>query len=218
MSLADITKLVSDFRGAARRAIDAGFDGIELHAANAYLFEQFINGELNTRGDSYGGSIENRIRLLLEVIDAMSEEIGSAMIGVRVTPFGRMSDMKGFSDEADTWLSVAAELDLRDLAYLHCSDKDGMVDQDVPQDFVAKFRQAYTGRLISAGGFTLQQAQEAIATSALDLVAFGRPFIANPDFVDRLRHGWPVEEADRDTFYGLHGERGYTDYPTYCAP
>lgn len=211
----EIPRLVDDFRRAARRAMDAGFDGVELHAANAYLFEQFINGELNTRADAYGGSIENRIRLLLETIDAMSDEIGSGKIGVRITPFGRMSDMKGFADEADTWLAVAHALSRRDLAYLHCSDKDGMADAGVPSGFGSEFRRAYQGTLISAGGFTLQDAQAAVMSSSLDMVAFGRPFISNPDFVERVRNGWPLKEADRATFYGPHGPKGYTDYLRY---
>jgi 2,4-dienoyl-CoA reductase-like NADH-dependent reductase (Old Yellow Enzyme family) len=214
----EIPRLVADFRRAARRAMDAGFDGVELHAANAYLFEQFINGELNTRTDAYGGSIENRIRLLLETIDAMSEEIGSKSIGVRITPFGRMSDMKGFADEADTWLAVAHALNRRGLAYLHCSDKDGMADTAVPREFASAFRSAYQGTLVSAGGFTLEGAQAAVQSTSLDMVAFGRPFISNPDFVERMRNGWPLEEADRATFYGPHGAKGYTDYTRYMDP
>jgi 2,4-dienoyl-CoA reductase-like NADH-dependent reductase (Old Yellow Enzyme family) len=215
LPISEIPRLVNDFRSAARRAIDAGFDGIELHAANAYLFEQFINGELNTRADQYGGSIENRLRLLLETIDAMSEEIGSDKIGVRITPFGRMSDMKGFADEVATWLAVAHALNERSLAYLHCSDKGSMVADSGSLVFAENFRRAFTGPLISAGGFSLDDAQAAIQSSALDLVAFGRPFISNPDLVERLRNGWPLQGMDRATFYGPHGAKGYTDYPHF---
>jgi 2,4-dienoyl-CoA reductase-like NADH-dependent reductase (Old Yellow Enzyme family) len=154
----ELPRIIEEFVLAARRAMAAGFDGVELHGANGYLFEQFINGALNTRDDAYGGSIANRLRLQLDTLDAVSAEVGAHRVAVRISPFGRLYDMQPFDDEDRTWLTLAA---------------------------------------------------------ALDLVAFGRPFIANPDFVERITHGWPLAEADRATFYGLHGATGYTDYPTW---
>lgn len=212
-----IPRLIHDFVRAARRAIDAGFDGVELHGANGYLFEQFINGELNTRDDAYGGSIENRLRLLLETMDALIAEVGAQRVGVRFSPFGRLYDMKPFADERETWLAVAAAMEARKIAYVHTSDQLVLGAQAIPADFAAAFRRAWRGTLISAGGFDQQSGERAIQDGALDLVAFGRPFIANPDLVERMENGWPWAVADRATFYGLHGATGYTDYPNYVA-
>lgn len=215
LATSEIARVINDFVLAARRAMAAGFDGIELHGANGYLFDQFINGELNTRDDAYGGSIDNRLRLMLETIDALIAEVGAGRIGVRVSPFGRLYDMRPFSDERETWLALAAALNQRRLAYVHTSDQLTLGQAPIPSRFAAEFREAYQGTLISAGGFDQAGAEAALRDGRLDLVAFGRPFIANPDFVERMRNGWPLAEADRATFYGLHGAKGYTDYPAY---
>lgn len=211
----EIPRVVDDFVRSARMAIAAGFDGIELHGANGYLFEQFLNGELNTRTDAYGGAIDNRMRLLLDTVDALVAEVGAHRVGVRISPFGRLYDMQPFADERETWLAVAAALDARHLAYVHTSDQLVMGCEAIPASFVTAFRAAYRGTLISAGGFEQASAERALQDDQLDLVAFGRPFIANPDLVARMEHGWPLATADRATFYGLHGARGYTDYTTY---
>ncbi len=211
----DISRVVGDFVRAARRAMAAGFDGIELHGANGYLFEQFVNGELNTRDDAYGGSIDNRLRFLLETIDALIAEVGAGRIGVRLSPFGRLYDMKPFADERDTWLALAAALNERQLAYVHTSDQLALGEEPMPTSFAAEFRKVYHGTLISAGGFDQAGAEAALQDGRLNLIAFGRPFIANPDLVERMKNGWPLAEADRSTFYGLHGPKGYTDYPAY---
>lgn len=220
LETSEVQRVTADFVNAARRAMDAGFDGIELHGANGYLFEQFLNGALNTRKDAYGGSIANRQRLLLETLDAVALEIGSARVGVRLSPFGRLFDMHPYSDEAQTWLSLAAALNERGLAYVHLSDQLTLGADAIPQGFASQFRQAYTGTLIAAGGFDRALAQQALDNGDLDLIAFGRPFIANPDLVERMRNDWPLAQADRATFYGLNGSptEGYTDYPAYaCA-
>lgn len=211
----EIVAIEGDFVAAAKHAIQAGFDGIEVHAGNGYLFEQFINGELNTREDCYGGSIENRLRLLLETIDHVSQAIGSRRVGVRISPFGRTNAMHPFDDETQTWLALAAELSRRELTYVHLSDQH-TISADCESDFFAHFRKAYPGTLIVAGGFDQQSAEAALQAGKADLIGFGSPFIANPDLVERMAHGWPLAKADRETFYGLHGARGYTDYPRYA--
>ncbi|WP_313518238.1 alkene reductase [Pseudomonas sp.] len=217
LSVDEIRRITGDFVSAARRAMDAGFDGIELHGANGYLFEQFINGALNTREDAYGGSIANRQRFLLETLDALSAEIGREKVGVRLSPFGRLYDMQPYADEAETWVTLAAELDARHLAYVHLSDQLTIGAEAIPEGFASQFRQAFRGTLLAAGGFNRITAEAALASGELDLIAFGRPFIANPDLVERMQHGWPLAEGERATFYGVNGSvtRGYTDYPRY---
>jgi 2,4-dienoyl-CoA reductase-like NADH-dependent reductase (Old Yellow Enzyme family) len=210
---AELTEIVSDFVAAGRRAMQAGFDGVEIHGANGDLFEQFINGELNTRDDGYGGSIENRLRLLLDTIDALGVVIGARFVGVRISPFGRLNDMQPYDDESATWLALAAELGRRDLAFVHLGDQRILGSGET--DFFAKFRQAYPGTLIIAGGFNQDSAEAALQAGTADLIAFGQPFVANPDLVERMANGWPLALAERNTLYGLHGARGYTDYPRY---
>ena len=208
LDAAGIRAVIEDFRRAARNAMTAGFDGVEIHAGNGYLFEQFINAGLNTREDRYGGApIANRLRLLLETVDAISAEIGSTRVGVRVSPFVRLADLHAFEGEEATWLALAGALAQRNLAYVHASHLGTPA-------FQASFRSAYCGTLLLAGGFTPETAEQALATGDTDLVAFGKPFIANPDLVERLRNGWPLAEAGREAFYG-GGAEGYTDYPGY---
>ncbi|MCT9812183.1 alkene reductase [Acidovorax sp. Be4] len=211
----EVAAVVGDFVAAGRRAMEVGFDGVEIHGANGYLFEQFINGELNTRQDRYGGSIENRLRLLLETIDGLIAAIGSSRVGVRISPFGRLYDMHPFDDEKQTWLALAAELGQRDLAYVHLSDQR-TIGADCEAAFFVDFRTAYPGTLIVAGGFDQDSAEAALKAGKADLIGFGQPFIANPDLVERMANGWPLAQAQRDTLYGLHGARGYTDYPRYA--
>ncbi len=212
----EVRRVTADFVSAARRAIDAGFDGVELHGANGYLFEQFLNGALNTRTDEYGGSVANRQRFLLETLDALAAEIGRTRVGVRLSPFGRLFDMHPYAQEAESWLSLATALNERNLAYVHLSDQLTLGAEAIPHGFATQFRQAYQGTLIAAGGFNRALAETVLEKGDLDLVAFGRPFIANPDLVERMQHNWPLAEGDRTTFYGINGSptRGYTDYPT----
>lgn len=211
----EVARITMDFVRAACLAIDVGFDGVELHGANGYLFEQFINGALNQREDRYGGSIENRLRFLLETLDALIAEVGGKRVGVRISPFGRLFDMEPYADEAETWIAAAAALTAREIAYVHLSDQLTIGAEKMPDGFAHAFRQAYRGTLIAAGGFDRESAEAALQSGDLDLVAFGRPFIANPDLVDRLRNGHPLAVPDRATWYGPSGEKGYTDYPTW---
>lgn len=213
LSTEEVGTIKNDFVQAARRAVEAGFDGVEIHGANGYLFEQFINPCVNDRTDRYGGSIENRIRLLLETIDAVADAIGRGKVGVRISPFGRLFDMAPFDDEAQTWVAVAHAIHQRDIAYVHLSDQLTIGAERMPVGFAQTFRESYQGTLIAAGGFDRESAQAALESGALDLVAFGRPFIANPDLVERMKNNWPIATPDRATFYGNSGEKGYVDYP-----
>jgi N-ethylmaleimide reductase len=213
----EMLSVTEDFVQAARNGRIANMDGVELHAANGYLFEQFINGALNTRRDQYGGaSIANRLRFTLETVDAVAAEIGSERTGIRLSPFGRYNDMHPFGDEEETWLTLAGELTSRKLAYVHISDQETLGEQAIPAGFVDQFRRAYTGTLILAGGFSGETGQAALDAGRADLIAIGRPFISNPDLVERLRNGWPLVTEDRATFY-QGGRAGYVDYPTFDA-
>lgn len=215
LSIEEIGSVVQDYVHAAKNAIRAGFDGVEIHAANGYLLEQFINGGLNTREDQYGGqSHENRIRFALEVTDAVSQAIGAGKTGIRLAPFGRLFDMHAFEGEEDTWIMLAEQLSARNLAFVHLSDQQTLGAQAIPEGFGTKFRNAYKGTLIIAGGFDKQSAQACLAKGDADLIGFGRPYISNPDLVERMKNDWPLTEPDRATFYG-GTEHGYTDYPFY---
>lgn len=213
----EVQRVIQDFVASARRAMEAGFDGVELMAANAFLFDQFLSSKLNTRTDQYGGSIANRQRLLLETVDAIAAEIGAAKVGVRVSPFGRIYDMEAFDGEAETWMSVASALNQRNLAYVHLNYQTTISAAGTPHGFGAAFREAYRGTLIGAGGFTQALADQELAKGELDLIAFGTAFISNPDLVARMQNGWPLAEPDFSTFYGVIGARGYTDYPEYAV-
>ena len=209
----EIGMVIQDYVQAAENAIQAGFDGVEIHAANGYLLEQFINGALNTRNDEYGGeSIGNRLRFVLEVTDAVSRTIGAGKTGIRLAPFGRLFDMHPFDNEEQTWLTLAEELTTRGLAYVHLSDQQTLGEQAIPEGFIDKFRTAYHGTLIIAGGFDKQRAESYLQQGKADLIAFGRPYIANPDLTERMKNDWPLNEVNRATMYG-GSEAGYTDYP-----
>lgn len=208
----EIGRVIGDLVHAAKNAIQAGFDGVEIHAANGYLFEQFINGTLNRRTDRYGGSIENRLRFPREALEAVIAAVGAERTGIRLAPFGRYGDMQAYDDEAETWLAAAATLSAAGPAYIHLSDQLTLGESGIPPGFVRRFKSACPVPLILAGGFDLTRAQKAVDDGDADLIAIGRPFIANPDLVDRCRTGQTVAEPDRATFYG-GGAKGYTDYP-----
>ncbi|WP_226991650.1 glutathione S-transferase N-terminal domain-containing protein [Citrobacter amalonaticus] len=210
----EIPRITQDFVDAGNRAIEAGFDGVEVHGAHGHIFEQFINGELNTRQDRYGGSIENRLRFLLETLDALTDAIGGQHVGVRLSPFGRLLGMRPFADEAETWLTAARELGQRNLAYVNLSNQHTMgTEHDT--EFFNEFRNAYEGTLIIAGGYSRESAEDALKKNKLDLVGFAHHFVSNPDLVDRLKNDYPLAGIDGTTLYGLYGSRGYTDYPRY---
>jgi len=215
----ELPGIVEAFRQATKNALAAGFDGVEIHGANGYLLEQFLQSRSNHRTDAYGGSIENRARLLLEVTQAAIDVCGANRVGVRLSPYGNAND-SGEPDPMPLYSHVVKALDRLGLAYLHFieprSSGAGRSDvsrQNVPSAMVL-FRPLWSGVLITAGGFTGETANAAIADCHADAIAFGRFFISNPDLPDRLRHGFPFTPYDRATFYGGE-EKGYTDYPFY---
>lgn len=206
-----IQAVIDDFRRAAANAIAAGFDGIEIHAANGYLIEQFINPVLNTRTDLYGGAtLENRCRFLLEVVDAVIDEIGADSVGVRLSPYNALQAMPPYPETSDTYLYIADALNQRGVTYVHLV----LLETVISSGLLEKFRKHWKGALILAGGLTADRADRLIDDGLADLVAFGTPFIANPDFVERTRHGWTLAMANRASIYGGRAE-GYIDYPTY---
>jgi N-ethylmaleimide reductase len=215
----EVRGIVEAFRQAAKNALKAGFDGVEIHGANGYLLEQFLQSRSNQRTDQYGGSIENRARLLLEITQAAIDVWGAARVGVRLSPHGIAND-SGEADPMPLYTHVVKALDKLGLAYLHFieprSSGAGRADvnwQNVPSAMVL-FRPLYSGVLITAGGFTGASANAAIAEGHADAIAFGRIFISNPDLPRRLQHGFPITPYNRATFYGGE-EKGYTDYPAY---
>ncbi|RKP51890.1 alkene reductase [Pararobbsia silviterrae] len=217
LALDEIPRVVGDFANAARRAVDAGFDGVEIHGANGYLVEQFINGAVNDRTDRYGGNtVEHRARFALDVVDACIAAIGRERVGIRLSPFGRLHELGDFDGEADTFLYLARELGARKIAYVHIMDQASRGAPAMPEGFLERFREAYRGTLILAGGLDFDKATQLVERGTIDLAAFGAPYIANPDLVERLRHGWPIAEVDPATYYGGDA-RGYLDYPHYTG-
>ncbi|MGC1783940.1 MAG: alkene reductase [Acidobacteriaceae bacterium] len=214
LQLAEIPGILEDYRRAAKNALAAGFDGIEVHGANGYLLEQFLLGHTNLRTDAYGGSIENRSRLLLEVMDTVIGVWGSNQVGVRLSPWGR-----GYSGETDIvplYTYVMRKLAGKNLAYVHLIEphtREGAAP--IPEEArspLATFRPFYPGVIVTAGGYTRETAMAIVESGLADAVAFGRIFIANPDLPRRLMEDKPLNPYDRGTFYGGN-EHGYTDYP-----
>lgn len=220
LTIAEIQGLVESFRAAAKRGIAAGFDGVELHGANGYLVDQFLQDGSNKRTDIYGGSIENRSRFLLEVTNALISVWGSDKVGVRVGPSGNFGDMSDSNPEA-LFTYVAQQLNKLNLAYLHLIEPrvlGNAEDETKDQNPVASqlIRKYYNGTIIAAGGFDGASAEAIIQAGDADLVAFGRHFIANPDLPERIRNNWPLNDYIRDHFFGGTNV-GYTDYPFYKA-
>ena len=214
-----IPGVIEAYRQAARNALEAGFDGVEIHGANGYLIEQFLQSHTNLRTDQYGGGIENRVRFLMEVTQAVIEVRGADKVGVRLSPYG-VANGSGEPDPMPLYSHAIKSLDPLGLAYLHFveprSSGAGRAEvnhQNVPAAMVL-FRPMWSGKLITAGGFTGETANAAIAAGHADAIAFGRIFISNPDLPRRLQRGFPLTPYNRATFYG--GEAaGYTDYPVH---
>ena len=212
MSGDDISAAIAEYADAARNAVLAGFDGVELHAANGYLLEQFIRPNSNVRTDSYGGSLENRARFVLEVVDAVTAAIGSDRVGIRLSPFGVFNDMPLYDDMEEEYAWLAKQPNLAALAFIHLVDHSSMGAPNVPDSMKATFRKEFKGALILSGGYDAERAERDLAGGKCDLIAFGRPFIANPDLVERWKRGASMNIPDMDTFY-TPGPKGYTDYP-----
>jgi N-ethylmaleimide reductase len=212
LSLDEIPRLIRDYEHAARCAREAGFDGVELHAANGYLLDQFMRDGANRRTDDYGGSVENRLRLTLQAADAIARVWPASRIGIRISPVSPSNDMSD-SDPAAVFLPLARKLSERGLAYIHVVEGATGGPRDVGAFDFAALRAAFSGAYIANNGYSRQMAVEALAENRADLIAFGRLFLANPDLVERFRRNADLNEPDKTTFYG-GGPKGYTDYPT----
>ncbi|AJC21750.1 alkene reductase [Pandoraea pulmonicola] len=212
LSVAEIAEIVDQYRVAAQNAMAAGFDGVELHGANGYLVNQFIDSNANTRTDRYGGSLENRLRFLREVAEALVEGTGDASrVGIRLAPLTTLNGCVD-ADPETTYLAAAKLLGEVGVGYLHIAEADWDDAPEMPIEFKLKLRAVYPGVLIYAGGYTAERARNAIAEGWADMVGFGRPFVANPDLPARLRVDAPLALHNRDTLFG-GGARGLTDYP-----
>lgn len=211
LSETEIARVVQDFANAAHNALDAGFDGVELHAANGYLINQFIDSGANTRTDRYGGSLVNRLRFLGEVTAAVASVTGPERLGVRLAPLTTLQGAVDHTPQA-TYLGAARMLDDLGVAYVHIAEADWEDAPEMPVAFKEALRLIYRGTLIYAGKYTSERAEEALCNGWADLIGFGRPFVANPDLPYRLRQGLPLNEPDDRRFFG-GAEVGYTDYP-----
>lgn len=207
-----LPQVVQSFVKAAQNAIAAGFDGVELHAANGYLLEQFLSPHANQREDAYGGSAENRNRFVLEVARAVSEAIGKEKTGIRISPYGAFNDIFAFEGIDEQYRLLVEGLNQLNLAYLHMVNHASMGAPEVPEAIQAMCRHTFKGTYILSGGFDQTSAEGALSANRGDLVAFGRPFLSNPDLVERFRKGQPLAQPDFNTLY-TPGEVGYTDYP-----
>ncbi|WP_236234435.1 alkene reductase [Pseudomonas tohonis] len=214
LALDEIPGVVAAYAQGAANALRAGFDGVEVHAANGYLLDQFLCSGSNQRIDAYGGSAANRARLVLQVIDAVIATTGdSGRVGVRISPMGTFGDISD-ANPRETFGYLVEQLNSRNLAYLHINKPDWLGGTfEGFDDLLRELRDRYQGRIILAGGLDSGSAEQALASGLADAVAFGRPYIANPDLVERLRQGAPLNQPDANTFYG-GAEAGYTDYPT----
>ena len=215
LTTAEVRQVIQDFANAARNAIEAGFDGVELHGANGYLIEQFLNPAVNNRTDEYGGSLYNRSRFLLEAIDACIQAIGAGKVAIRLTPYGGLHEMPHYAELEETYQYLAKELSARKLAYVHLMDQKSRGSYAIPDGFLERFRSWYDGVLILAGGLNRELSESLIDAGTIDVAAFGEPFIANPDLVDRLKHNWPLTPTNRELHYALTLE-GYTDWKAYA--
>jgi N-ethylmaleimide reductase len=208
----EIPGIIEVFRQGAINALDAGFDGVELHGANGYLIDQFLRDSTNQRDDDYGGSIQNRARLLREVLAVVIEEVGADRVGIRLSPVTPANDVSDSNPQA-LFDHVVGEIDKLAPVYIHVVEgATGGARDYAPFDYAA-LRKAFRGTYIANNGYTPETAHAALATGAADLIAFGKPFLANPDLVERLRRDAPLNAPDKATFYG-GGAKGYTDYPT----
>jgi N-ethylmaleimide reductase len=212
----DVAEAIAEFRRAATIAMEAGFDGVEIHGANGYLIEQFLNPLVNQRTDGYGGSMERRNRLALEIARAVVAAIGRDRVGIRLSPYGVFNGTAAFPEVEAQYLTLVHSLSALGLLYLHLVDHSSMGAPPVPADFKLKLRDAFDGVFILSGGFDHASAEQALLDKRGDLIAFGRPFLANPDLVARMRKDAPLNPPIEATFY-VPGAKGYTDYPTLAA-
>ena len=216
MTTDDIAHVVAEYAKSAQLAIAAGFDGVELHAANGYLLEQFLNANVNQRVDGYGGSIQGRNRFVLEVVRATVQAIGAHRVGIRLSPYGVLNSTGAYPDLDAQYMALTEQLAELGIVYVHLLDHSAMGTPPVPSELKFRLRVAFKGLFILAGGFDKSSADFALGAGHADLIAFGRPFIANPDLVARMQAKSELNAVDMSTCY-TPGPQGYTDYPTLGA-
>ncbi|HZX73701.1 MAG TPA: alkene reductase [Cyclobacteriaceae bacterium] len=216
LSAEQLVETKNEYVQAARHAVEAGFDGIELHSANGYLLEQFLSPYSNKRTDIYGGSFENRSRFVLEVAREVSEAIGKDKVGIRLSPFGVFNEMPHYPEIEAAYTYLAEELNKIGIVYLHLVDHSSGGAPEVPLSIKKTIREKFKNTLILSGGYTLARAEEDLSTGFADLVAFGKAFITNPDLVERLQKGLPLNsKLDPNSLYSPDA-KGYTDYPVFA--
>lgn len=222
MSIMDINDTINEFVTAARNAVEAGFDGVELHSANGYLLEQFLNPAVNIRTDQYGGSVENRSRFVVELVQALVEAVGTSRLGIRFSPYNTLACMPHYDELYNTYVYLASQMQNAGILYIHLVDAvsrlslPGQHLREAIDRLFLEIRTTFSGILIVNGGYTKERAIQAINFSQADLVSFGTAFIANPDLPFRLENDIPLSEPDRTTFYSPTAA-GYIDYPTYSS-
>jgi N-ethylmaleimide reductase len=213
LTASELASVVQEFAHAAKNVVDGGCDGVELHGANGYLLEQFLNPSSNQRTDAYGGSAENRRRFVLDVAAAVVKAVGGERVGIRLSPYGVNGGMTStYEGIDDAYIALAKKLGDVGVQYIHLVDHSAMGAPAVPASLKSAMRAAFPRTFILAGGFTAESAEQALADKSCDLVAFGRPVLANPDFIARIAAKLPLNGPDFGTFY-TPGPRGYTDYP-----
>ena len=217
MSEEDIVKTKKEFIESAKNAMDTEFDGVELHGANGYLLEQFLSPVSNIRTDNYGGSIENRCRFVIEVVAEVAKAIGKDRTGIRLSPYGVASDMPHYPEIDATYMYLAEQFNKIGITYIHLADHSAMGAPLVPMEIKTKIRNIFKNAIILSGGYDKERAETDLQSGLADLIAFGRPFINNPDLVERLKNNFPLsKDLNMDLFYTVD-EKGYTDYPLYKA-
>lgn len=215
LELSEIPGIIDSYKRGAANAIEAGFDGVEVHGANGYLLDQFARDGTNKRTDAYGGSIENRAKLMLEVSQAIVGEIGAERTGIRISPVTPANDTSD-SNPQPLFDYIVDHLSAMKLVYIHVIEGATGGPRDIAPFDYGSLRKRFKGAYIANNGYNFELANKVLAADAADLIAFGKPFIANPDLVERLKKGAPLNEPDKATFYG-GGAKGYTDYPTLDA-
>lgn len=212
MSETDIAAAIESYAHASALAIEAGFDGVELHGANGYLIDQFLNAATNQRTDRWGGSVENRARFAIAVAEATAGRIGAHRVGMRLSPYGAFNGCAPDAEMDALYLHLAAGLSRVGLAYLHIVDHSSMGAPTVPEELKRQIQRAFSGAFIRSGGYDAARAESDLSANLADLIAYGRPFISNPHLVSKLRSGAALTPPDFSSFY-TPGEKGYTDYP-----
>ena len=212
MTTNEVQEAIEEYVNAAKLAVEAGFDGVEIHGANGYLVEQFLNPNSNTRNDEYGGSLHNRSKFLLEIVEQSIEAIGAEKVGIRLSPNGAFNDMRAYPEMEETYDYLSKQLNDLNIGYIHLLDHSAMGSTALPENVRTNIRENFGGTLILCGNFDDKKAAEALENKSADLIAFGRPYLANPDLIERYKAGAKLNEPDMDTFY-TPGEIGYTDYP-----